>query len=98
MQSNKPNDVEPFALSVAKTAQATSESRSRVYQLLADGTYEAVKSGKKTLILVESVRRRFASLPRAAFKAPPRPPRVLPEKPHRGRKPKPAASASSPES
>jgi hypothetical protein len=87
--------IEPLALTVAKTAQVTSESRSKVYELLGDGTYTGLKAGRRTLITYESIKRRFASLPRAVIKrAPPRPPRAVPEAPRRGRKPKPVAPAS----
>jgi hypothetical protein len=87
MQSDKVSDsVEPLACSIPETKRITGESRSKIYQLLADGTYSAVKAGKKTLILYPSIKRRFAALPRAAFKAqPPKPlPRALPRAPRAG--------------
>jgi hypothetical protein len=96
MQSDKPNEGgEPLALTIAKTTEVTSESRSTVYNHLADGTYEAVKSGKKTLILYASIKRRFDTLPRAVFKARlPKPlPHTFPQARRRGRKPKPAGAA-----
>jgi excisionase family DNA binding protein len=99
MQSDKvSDDVEPLALTIAKTAQVTSESRSKVYEHIAAGTYQAVKSGRRTLIVYASVKAHIAGLPPARIKAPkPRPPRAVPEA-RRGRKPKPAAPASPPES
>jgi hypothetical protein len=71
--------LEPLAISISQTSQITSESRSQVYERIARGQYEAVKSGSRTLILFASVKRRIASLPRAKIKAPAlRPSRVRP--------------------
>jgi excisionase family DNA binding protein len=79
--------VEPIAITIQETKRRTGESRSKIYQLLGDGTYEAVKSGRRVLIIYESVKRRFRSLPRAVIKSPtPRPPRAFPKAPRRGRK------------
>jgi hypothetical protein len=49
--------------------------RSKLYEELGKGNLDAVKDGARTLITVESIRRRQASLPRATFK-PPKPPRM----------------------
>jgi hypothetical protein len=69
--------IEPLALSVDQTARATGESRSQVYNRIGLGHYEAIKSGARTLILFESIKRHFASLPRAKIKPPkPRKPRT----------------------
>jgi hypothetical protein len=65
--------IEPLALSIKKTAALTGESRSRVYQLLGTGEYQGVKSGAKTLVLFESIKRRMAGLPRAVIAPPKRP-------------------------
>lgn len=62
--------IEPLALSVDQTARATGESRSQVYNLLGRGEYRAIKSGARTLVLVESIKQRFASLPAAKIKPP----------------------------
>ena len=62
---------EPIACTITKTGKITGESRSQIYNLIGDGTYEAVKAGSRTLILYQSIKRRFASLPRANIKAPP---------------------------
>jgi excisionase family DNA binding protein len=45
-------------------------SRSELYRCLADGRIRAVKSGKRTLILVDSLRAHIASLPVATFRRP----------------------------
>jgi hypothetical protein len=93
------NGIEPIACTIPRTSHLTGESRSKVYELLGDGTYTGVKAGRRTLILYESIKRRFAALPRANIAAPkPRPPRAVtedPPRPRRGRKPKHAATTSS---
>ena len=96
--SPEADGVEPLALTIKQTEKATSESRSRVYNLIGEGVYEAVKSGRRTLVIFESIKRRFASLPRANIKAPPpRPPRAITEepRPRRGWNPKQATKAAS---
>jgi hypothetical protein len=60
--------LEPLAISIPQTSQITSESRSQVYDRIARGEYQAVKSGSRTLVIYESVKRRIASLPRARIK------------------------------
>jgi excisionase family DNA binding protein len=86
--------AEPIAITIQETKRRTGESRSKIYQLLGDGTYEGVKSGRRVLIIYESVKRRFAGLPRAVIKAPkPRPQRQFPQAPRRGRRPKPARTS-----
>ena len=56
--------LEPLAITVEQTSRLTNESKTTVYDLVAAGELEAVKSGRKTLILYESVKRRLAGLPR----------------------------------
>jgi hypothetical protein len=68
--------LEPLTLTIEQTQQVTGESRSQIYARLGPGEYEAVKSGSRTLILFESIKRRIAALPPAKIK-PPRP-RVRP--------------------
>jgi hypothetical protein len=64
--------LEPLTLTIEQTQQVTGESRSQIYARLGRGEYEAVKSGSRTLILFESIKRRIAALPPAKIK-PPRP-------------------------
>jgi hypothetical protein len=68
-----PNDetIEPLTLTIKGTVRATGESRSKVYERIALGQYEAVKSDGRTLVLFESIKRRLAGLPRAVI-APPK--------------------------
>jgi hypothetical protein len=72
--------LEPLTLTIAQTEQATGESRSQIYVRIARGELEAVKSGSRTLVIYESVKRRIASLPRAKIKPPKaRKPRAFPQ-------------------
>ena len=64
--------IEPLALTIEQTQQATGESRTQVYARIGTGEYQAVKSGRRTLIIFESIKRRIAALPPAKIK-PPRP-------------------------
>ncbi len=45
------------------------ESRSSFYRALAAGEMDAVKRGRRTLVSVDSIRRRLDALPKAAFGA-----------------------------
>lgn len=65
--------IEPYAISVRDCAIIENCGRSVVYERLARGEYEAIKDGSRTKIIVESIKRRRDSLPRAVFK--PLPPR-----------------------
>jgi hypothetical protein len=62
--------IEPIAVTIEQTEQITGESRSQVYVRIGRGEYEAVKSGSRTLVLFESIKRRFAGLARAKIKPP----------------------------
>lgn len=44
------------------------ESRASIYRALARGELQAVKRGRRTLIIVESARERIRKMPRASFK------------------------------
>jgi hypothetical protein len=61
---------EPLTVTIPRAAAITGESRSKVYELIGLGVYEAVKSGARTLVLYQSIKRRMASLPRAKLRAP----------------------------
>jgi predicted DNA-binding transcriptional regulator AlpA len=62
--------IEPLTLTVEQTVQATGESRSKIYELIGTGEYEAKKAGSRTLIVYASIKRRIAALPAAKIKAP----------------------------
>jgi hypothetical protein len=73
---NEIGGLEPLTLTIVETQHVTGESRSQIYARLGRGEYEAVKSGSRTLILFESVKRRIAALPPAKIK-PPKPRRSI---------------------
>jgi hypothetical protein len=60
---------EPFALRIKQVAAADCISESEVYNRLSRGEYSAVKDGRRTLILWESVKARRTTLKPATFKA-----------------------------
>jgi hypothetical protein len=72
-------ELEPLTVTVEQTEHLTGESRSQIYNLIGCGAYQAVKSGRRTLILYDSIKRRQAALPRAKIK-PPKPRRSHPRK------------------
>jgi hypothetical protein len=59
--------LEPIFLSINETARITSDSPWRVKQLLREGVYKAKKSGRRTLVAFESIRRRCDTLPAAVY-------------------------------
>jgi hypothetical protein len=61
-------ELEPLTVTVEQTGRLTGESRSQIYNLIGCGAYQAVKSGRRTLILYDSVKRRQLALPRAKIK------------------------------
>jgi hypothetical protein len=61
---------EPFAVSIKQVAASEGCCPASVYVRLAKGEYRAVKDGKRTLVLWESVKARRATLKPAKFKAP----------------------------
>jgi excisionase family DNA binding protein len=61
---------ERLTISIGDACRICGISRSELYRRLADGQIGAVKSGARTLIVMESLRRHIASLPRATFRKP----------------------------
>jgi len=62
--------LEPLTVTISQTEDLTGESRSQIYNRIGRGEYEAVKAGRRTLVVYESIKRRIAALPRAKIKAP----------------------------
>jgi excisionase family DNA binding protein len=60
----------PYTATISRTCQLYGLSRSEIYRLLGYGKIRGVKSGRTTLILLDSVRAHLASLPPAAIRAP----------------------------
>ena len=59
---------QPLATSIPNACAVTGFSRSVLYRLLASQQISAVKSGRRTLILMDSLRQYLASLPTATFR------------------------------
>lgn len=62
--------AEPLGLSIADVAAMTSELQWTVKQKLRSGVYRAKKSGRRTIIIYQSVKEAWANLPEAEFLAP----------------------------
>jgi hypothetical protein len=66
-----PTFPEPYAVSVRDARPLLgNRSLSSIYDMLAKGELEAVKDGKRTLIVVASIRARQEALPKATFASP----------------------------
>ncbi|RZA29022.1 MAG: DNA-binding protein [Proteobacteria bacterium] len=72
MQTNQPHSAPllhspaPLMHSIERAMALTGFSRNKVYNALNAGKLEAVKAGRRTLILDTSLRQWIASLPRYA--------------------------------
>jgi hypothetical protein len=62
--------VDPIAMSLSRATLVSGLSRSELYRRLAAGDLRAVKAGKRTLILADSLHTFLAKLPPATFRAP----------------------------
>ena len=60
--------VEPLTVNIAEACRITGISRSELYRRLAAEQVRAIKSGARTLILMDSLRQHLASLPYATFR------------------------------
>ncbi len=57
----------PLALTMHEAVRVSGLSRSELYRRLADGKVRAVKSGSRTLILMDSLQTHLSNLPPASF-------------------------------
>jgi hypothetical protein len=62
------NDFQPILIPIDRVADLIGKCRRSVYQLIASDQLEAVKSGRNTLVIYDSVKRYVAGLPAARFK------------------------------
>ena len=62
--------LKPLGVSIKQAAEITSESQWQVKQKLRNGTYQAKKSGRRTIISYASIEAAWHGLPDATFKAP----------------------------
>ena len=58
---------EPMAITITDACRISGLSRSEIYRQLNADQIHAIKSGVRTLVLTESLRRHLESLPRARF-------------------------------
>jgi len=56
--------LDPISIRISETVRVTGLSRTKIYQLIADGEIDAAKVGRATLIYVESLRRFLRDHPR----------------------------------
>ena len=61
---------EPIAVPVLEAVRLSGISRSELYRRLAAGDIRAVKSGSRTLIVMDTLRGHIEKLPVATFRAP----------------------------
>jgi Helix-turn-helix domain len=62
--------IDPLAVPIPEAVRLSGISRSELYRRLAAGDVRAVKSGARTLILMDSLRAYLANLPPATFRTP----------------------------
>jgi hypothetical protein len=62
------NMVERVAAAIPDACRISGLSRSEIYRRLAAGDIQAIKSGSRTLVLMDSLRAHLASLPPATFR------------------------------
>jgi excisionase family DNA binding protein len=70
--------LSPILVTIPQAAAMIGRGKTFIYGAISDGRIKAVKSGKRTLIVVESLRAYAASLPAVKIKPVPprRPPRL----------------------
>ena len=61
--------LERLAAPIPEACRISGLSRSELYRRLGDGSIRAVKSGARTLIIMDSLRAHFAGLPAATFRS-----------------------------
>ncbi len=57
--------AKPLAYTIEGAVQASGATRSRLFELIAQGALDARRAGKQTLILADSLEAYLKSLPRA---------------------------------
>ena len=61
-------EVTPILYTIPAVTKSYGFCRSRIYDLLGDGTLEAVKVGRRTLVKAESLKRYIDTLPAATIR------------------------------
>ena len=62
------NDSQPMLVSIDRVSDMIGKCRRSIYQLIATDKLEAVKAGRNTLVVFNSVKRYVDGLPAAKFK------------------------------
>ena len=62
--------LEPLVVSVQEAERITGHGKTRLYEELAKGNIIAKKSGTRTLIIFDSLRKYIKALPNATFRKP----------------------------
>jgi hypothetical protein len=62
--------IDPIAAPIHEASRISGLSRSEIYRRLAAGDIRAVKSGSRTLVLIDSLRAHLSNLPPAIFRKP----------------------------
>jgi hypothetical protein len=65
------SELDPMLVTVDRVTDLIGKCRRSVYQLIATDKLEAVKSGRNTLVVYDSVKRYVDSLPPARFSSTP---------------------------
>ena len=52
--------MDPIAVSIKDAAEALGVGRTLIYEMIADGRLEVFKAGRRTLVIVKSMRRLVA--------------------------------------
>jgi hypothetical protein len=63
------NDIQPILIPIAQASAVIGKCRRGIYQLIARDQIKAVKSGRNTLVVYESLKEYAANLPAAKFKS-----------------------------
>jgi excisionase family DNA binding protein len=69
------SELQPILVPISQASSIISKCRRGIYELIATGQLEAVKSGRSTRIVYESLKQYAASLPAAKFTPQPGPKR-----------------------
>ena len=67
---NQPAHIQPFAATIKDAARFAGWTRSEIYRRLTAGDIKGVKNGRRTLILMDSLRAYLQDLPPATFRPP----------------------------
>ncbi len=66
---SSPTDLFPVSMSIANAVRWSGICRTEIYNLIGEGKLKAVKNGRRTLIVTESLRSHIHSLPAAKIGA-----------------------------